>query len=117
MYAAAESCAEKIERRLVRPGGGAALGGSRQAATPAQGGAAALGGSGEGATAGSVGGRRDGKWIGRSRVACSDSTRILQNGFPFPGVSPGLSMADGKVDCRHPAQSHGDCLLHEPARR
>lgn len=56
MYAAAESCAEKIERRLVRLGGGAVLGGSRQAATPAQGGAAALGGSGEGATAGSVGG-------------------------------------------------------------
>jgi hypothetical protein len=117
VYTAAESCAEKIERRLVRLGGGAALGGSRQAATPAQAGAAALGGSGEGATAGSVGGRRDGKWIGRSRVACSDLTGILQNGFPFPGVSPGLSMADGKVDCRHPARSHGDCLLHEPARR
>jgi hypothetical protein len=36
VYTAAESCAEKIERRLVRLGGGAALGGSRQAATPAQ---------------------------------------------------------------------------------
>jgi hypothetical protein len=60
---------------------------------------------------------RDGKWIGRSRVACSDSTGILQNGFPFPGVSPGLSMVDGKVDRRHPVQSRGDCLLHEPARR
>ena len=29
-YTAAESCAEKIERRLVLLGGGAALGGSRQ---------------------------------------------------------------------------------------
>jgi len=87
VYAAAESCAEKIERRLVRLGGGAALGGSRQAATPAQGGAAALGGSGEGATAGSVGGRRMANGL--------DVRVILQNGFPFHGVSPGLSMADG----------------------
>jgi hypothetical protein len=61
------------------------------------GGASALGGSGEGATA--IGGVGGAGWRKDRAFACRKiQRRFPRVDFPFPALSPGVSMADGAGD-------------------